>query len=216
MELSQEGINFIKGFEGCVLHPYLDQGGTPTIGWGMTYYPGTFTKVKMTDSSLTQAQADSFFLLIVKPFSTGVVEACRGSLNDNQLTALTDFAYNCGLGAFKQSTLLQHVNQNCVVESDFTLYDHIGQEVSVGLLNRRKAEYQLFIKPINIMDKTLITPETPITIQINSISVNVDLIQNGQTVQSGATESVSVTPELIAAFQKSNLVAEGATNVTVA
>lgn len=149
MQPSQKGLNFIKSYEGCVLHPYLDQGGIPTIGYGMTYYPDTDKHVKMTDPVLTQAQADSLFLLMVKPYADAVLEATSGVLlNQNQLDALTSFTYNCGIGAFQQSTLCQHVLLNKVTEADFTLYDHVGKQVLVGLLKRREAEYQLFITSI--------------------------------------------------------------------
>lgn len=222
MQISEQGIKFIQSYEGCRLSVYLDQGGTPTIGYGFTHYPDGI-QVKMTDKPLTQEQADSMFLLIVQPYSTGVIEACIGSvqsLTQQQIDSLTSFAYNCGLGAFRQSVLLQHVLLNKVTEEDFTMYDHVGQKVSVGLLARRKAEYQLFITssgvqivpPIKTME---ITSETPSVIKINSITVNVDILQNGETVQSGANETVEVTPELITAFQNSNLVAPEATNVTV-
>jgi hypothetical protein len=105
----------------------------------------------MTDKLLTQVQADTFFISMVKPYATGVIEACGGYINQNQLDALTSFTYNCGVGAFRQSTLLQNVLHGKVTEADFTLYDHVGKQVSVGLLNRRKAEYQLFIKPIAVV-----------------------------------------------------------------
>lgn len=158
MKISPEGIKFIQSYEGCKLYPYLDQGGIATIGYGFTYYPDG-TKVKITDKAITIEQADEMFALIVKPYADGIIEATTGShvlLNQNQLDALTSFAYNCGLGAFRQSTLCQHVLLNRVTEEDFTLYDHVNGQVSVGLLKRRKAEYQVFIKPV-----TVITPVTP-------------------------------------------------------
>jgi hypothetical protein len=71
--LDQSGIDLIIGFEGCVLHPYLDQTRTPTIGIGMTYYPSTGKKVTMADKPLTKDQAYSEFLLLVKPFELGYI-----------------------------------------------------------------------------------------------------------------------------------------------
>lgn len=156
MELTPNGYKFIKQFEGCVLHPYLDQGGVPTIGWGMTHYPDG-TKVTMSDKSLTQEDADAMFQLLVIPYSDGVIEALGSTvqLNTNQLCALTDFAYNCGLGAFKQSLLCEHVKNGNVTEQDFTVYDHVGQKEILGLFNRRKAEYDLYVTPIiNVPNKT--------------------------------------------------------------
>lgn len=150
--LSSAGIDFIKGFEGCSLTPYEDVGGTATIGYGFTHYPNGMV-VTMQDTPLTQEEADAMFLEIVQPYCDGVKSVCNVSLNDDQLAALTSFAYNLGVKAFQRSSLAQHVNQNCVVESDFTTYDHVGNNVVQGLLNRRIAEYNLFITSVPNVEK---------------------------------------------------------------
>lgn len=218
--VTPNGLIFIKNFEGCKLSPYLDMAGTPTIGWGMTYYPDTGKSVTMTDNPLTQAEADNYFILMVKPYTEGILEAVEGSveLNSNQLCALTDFAYNLGVGAFKQSTLCQHVKDNCVVEADFTEFDHAGGQVVQGLLNRRIAEYQLFITPIVAPIKTM-EPTTNVSsdaptptvdqtteqiIKINSVTVNYDQIVNGITQNAGIAVTVKLTPELLAELKSSN------------
>ena len=146
--MNEQGLKFIQSWEGCILHPYKDSGGTPTSGWGMTYYPTTGIKVEMTDNALTQEQADAMFVLMVKPFYEGVLEATGSVLNPNQMDACTSFAYNCGLGAFKDSLLLAHIKEHSVVETDFTQYDHVGLTVNAGLLKRRQSEYNLFITPM--------------------------------------------------------------------
>lgn len=220
MNISKEGIDFIKSYEGCRLRPYLDQGGVPTIGWGFTYYPNGI-KVTMNDLPMSQMIADQDFLLIVKPYADNVVEACIGShipLNQSQLDALTSFSYNCGVGAFKQSTLLQHVLKGNVVEADFTLYDHVKGQVSVGLLNRRKAEYQLFIKSIKTMENTevndgqAITAETPQVCTINSVTVSITNTVNGVESLSESF-TIPVLPEIIA-YVQANKIASGY-NITV-
>lgn len=205
MEISEQGQKFIQSYEGCILHPYLDQGGTPTIGYGFTYYPNG-TKVKITDPSITQAQADEMFTQIVKPYADGVLEATSGvSLNQNKLDALTSFSYNCGLAAFRQSTLCQHVLLNRVTEADFTLYDHVNGAVSVGLLNRRKAEYQVFIKPItaqpvpptNIMNTTTwVKFYNSTTKEVNTVFVADQVFQkDGQTFEFATAEEMLAKSE---------------------
>lgn len=194
------GIDFIKGFEGCILHPYLDEGGTPTIGWGFTHYPNG-VQVTMNDASLTQAQADEMLTEIVKSYCNAVLAAC--SPNQNQLNALTSFTYNLGIGAFNASTLLQHVKEGTVVEADFTVYDHVNGQVSVGLLKRREAEYQLFITPIKTMDETTtadVTPATAQTVKLTKVMVSYDKTENGVTIQGEA--SIPVTPEIVAIFKQ--------------
>ncbi len=44
--------------EACVLHPYLDGTGVPTIGWGSITMPDG-ARVTMQSRALTQAEADA-------------------------------------------------------------------------------------------------------------------------------------------------------------
>ena len=212
MELTPNDLKFISDFEGCILHPYDDGFGNITICQGFTHYPDG-TEVTMGDKALTQSQCDTMFQEEVKPYATGVLDVVSVPLNTNQLCSLTDFAYNCGLGAFKQSTLCQHVKNHCVVEQDFTEYDHAGGQVLQGLLNRRKAEYQLFITPILATNKIMeptettvggatpeVTPQTPKVLKIESITVVYSEFENGISVTEHNSESVSITPELLTAL----------------
>lgn len=222
MELSQAGMAFIQSFEGCILHPYLDSGGTATIGWGCTHYPNG-TAVNINDPAITQAQANSMFATELETYVQGVLATVTIVLNQNQLDSLADFTYNCGIGAFQKSTLAQHVNGQCVVEEDFTLYDHIGETVSQELLTRRQAEYQLFIKSINSMENTnttagaevnggaTITAETPQILTIQSVTVAFVQSVAGKPDVSG-TFVIPAGPEVIAAVQEK---IEAGWNITV-
>lgn len=213
--MTDELLNFIKSFEGCRLSSYLDVGGVATIGWGMTYYPDTDISVKMTDKALTQQEADDYFISMVKPYYKGVYASTGGGLNVNQMTALVDFAYNLGLGAFKQSDLLTHVLKGTVTESDFTIYDHVGHVENQGLLARRIAEYTLFMKveplPINqnnnMESEQQVVAEVqarPQTVTIKSVTVVFDRTENGETIQTGGTTTVNITSEILAALQNPN------------
>lgn len=221
MKTSINGLKFIQSFEGCILHPYLDQGGTATIGFGFTFYPGG-RKVTMSDPALTQAEADDYFEQIVSGFCVSVLGLLTITPTQNQIDSLTDFAYNLGIGAFQSSTLLQHVNQKCVVEEDFTIYDHIGKEVSVGLLARRKAEYELFISASNqstTMENTStvqtnVTPETPQTLIITAMTVTYQKAINGQVVDT-RTVNVVANEAVCAALQADPSLAAPGWNISV-
>lgn len=211
--LDDNGLNFIKSFEGCVLNPYLDTTGTPTIGWGMTYYPDSDKYVTLQDSPLTQAQADAYFVEMVKPYEEAVSESCTIFLTQNQFNALTDFAYNLGVGALKSSVLIEHINSHCMVESDFTEYDHANGKVSEVLLKRRQAEFSLFVSNTNIMENTptpaenatapgpVVTPATAQTVVLNTVKVFWTRTENGETA-TGETD-LPITPEIVAAFTAS-------------
>lgn len=195
MELSEKGLNFIKSFEGCILHPYDDGFGNISIGWGMTYYPDTGIAVKMTDNVITQAQADAYFLLMVKPYATGTTEALGGTvINQNQFNVLVDFAYNCGIGSFRESTLCEHVKTNTVVESDFTEYDHIGITVNADLLVRRQAEYNLFMTvdmTITSVPVSPITNKSSITTKMNSTTTETLRVLSNTVSTDGAHTNIA-------------------------
>ena len=147
-QLDQAGLALITEFEGCILHPYRDQVGIPTIGIGMTYYPGTGAKVTMADPPITQQQADDYFLEIAKPYANIVHFATVPILNQNQFNALFCFCYNIGIGGFKKSTVLRLVNQNITddrLKQAFLMWDKADGQVLEDLVERRIKEYETYI-----------------------------------------------------------------------
>lgn len=102
-QLSEQGAEFIKRFEGLRLTAYNDGTGVMTIGYGHT------GDVKAGET-ITQAEADSYFREDVKWAVDTVNNAVKVKLQKNQFDALVSFAYNVGEGAFKSSTLLKDLN----------------------------------------------------------------------------------------------------------
>lgn len=147
-QLDEAGISLIQGFEGIVLHPYLDQVGIPTIGIGMTYYPSTGKKVTMKDVPLTLAQVHSEFLLLVKPFELAVYSTTRDDLKQYEFNALVSLTYNIGTTGFKGSTVHRLVNQGITGEplkEAFLMWDKADHKVLKDLVKRRTKEYQTYL-----------------------------------------------------------------------
>jgi len=72
-------------------------------------------------------------------------------VNDNQIGALTSFAYNVGLANLKSSTLLKMVNNNPndkEIHLQFMRWNKANKKVMKGLTRRREAESQLYFKPM--------------------------------------------------------------------
>ena len=72
-------------------------------------------------------------------------------VNDNQIGALTSFAYNVGIGNLKSSTLLKMVNNNPndkEIALQFARWNKAASKVMNGLTRRRAAESQLYFKPM--------------------------------------------------------------------
>lgn len=150
MRISQEGIDFIKGYEQCRLAPYLPTSrDRPTIGWGMTFYPDGRT-VTLQDAPLTQEQADEMFRQIMARFEAGVSEHVHVELDQNEFDALVSFAYNVGLAAFTQSTLLRKLNRGDYdgAAAEFPRWNKQGGVVLRGLTRRRAAEQAMFLQRV--------------------------------------------------------------------
>ncbi len=149
MQISPNGVAFIRRHEGLKLHAYLDSAGVPTIGYGTTHYPGG-AAVKLRDV-VTAAQAETYFQFDLQPLVLTVARMVTHALTQNQFDALVSFAYNEGAPRLKGSTLLRYVNAgNFPAAADqFTLWDkaHVdGRLVEVpGLLTRRQDERALFL-----------------------------------------------------------------------
>ena len=149
MNLSNNGLNLIKGFEGFKSAPYLDSAGVATIGYGTILYPDG-TAVTMNDSPITEAQAEQYLAFEINQKTSSIDQMVTSSVNQNQFDALVSFAYNLGLGALHGSTLLKLVNQSDFANAalEFPKWDHAGGVVVAGLLTRRLAEQTLFSTPI--------------------------------------------------------------------
>ena len=129
-------------FEGLYLRPYLCPAGVPTIGYGSTFYDDG-RKVRLTDQSITRYKADQLldFMLRTK-FMPAVIKLCPGLETESQLGAITDFAFNLGINALKNSTLRKKINAGDWVSAkkEILKWNKAGGKELEGLKKRRLAE----------------------------------------------------------------------------
>lgn len=145
-QISVKGINLIKKYEGLSLKPYKCPAGLATIGYGATYYPNGI-KVKLTDKSISEYEASTMLTNMVRHYEIAVDSYTRDDLNQSQFDALVSFAYNCGLGNLKSSTLLKKVNANpndTSIRQEFLKWNKGGGKVLAGLTKRRIEEANLY------------------------------------------------------------------------
>ncbi len=152
--LNKESKDLIKSFESCKLTAYECPTSLAlpkskkfwTIGWGNTFYANK-SKVKQGDK-ITQKEADDLFDKILAEFEKSVTKLTTVKLTDNQLGALTSFAYNVGAKNLENSTLLKYVNEGKLelAASEFGKWNKAGGKVLNGLVTRRKREAELFLK----------------------------------------------------------------------
>lgn len=161
----------LKETEGIRLNAYQDTGGIWTIGIGATFYENG-KKVQSTDK-ITLQRAYELFHFHLQYFENGVKKLVTSKINDNQLSALTMFAFNVGLGQFKASTLLKLVNNNPndeLIKKEFPKWNKDNGKVLGGLVTKRKLELQLYFKPISFL-QNLIKPAVIIPVALFFYSV---------------------------------------------
>ncbi len=143
MQISHNGIQFLKQWEGFEANAYKDTGGVWTIGYGTIKWKGQPVAQGM---AITEKEAELALQEDLAWAQTAVNQLVRVSLTQNMFDALVSFVYNVGETAFQKSTLLRLLNQGNYTEVSKQFerwrFDN-GKEVK-GLLNRREAERALF------------------------------------------------------------------------
>ena len=148
MKIDKTGLDLIAEFEGLRLKPYLCSAGVPTIGYGSTFYENG-SKVKLTDMPITKLRADQLLRNTADKFAEKVAVLITKPVTQNQFNALVSFAFNVGIGALRNSTLLKKVNVNpndTTIKSEFLRWNKAGGRVVNGLTKRREKEALIYFK----------------------------------------------------------------------
>ena len=140
MNISPEGIEFIKEHEGCKLRAYQDSIGVWTIGVGHT------SGVKEGDE-IDDAEADRLLREDLVWVEKCIANSVSVALTQNQYDALCSWIFNLGCSSFRKSTLLSYLNQgeDDLAAKEFLKWNRAGGKVLAGLTNRREAESELFL-----------------------------------------------------------------------
>lgn len=128
------------------LKAYQDPAGVWTLGFGHTQ------NVK-PDDWCTADGAEVFLDMDLAPACDAVTTLVNAPLNDNQFAALVWFAFNVGVGAFADSTLVKRLNQTppdySSVPAELAKWNMITVDgkkvVSNGLVHRRALETALWL-----------------------------------------------------------------------
>lgn len=145
MEISSNGIELIKSFEGLRLTPYLDSAGKDTIGYGHLILPGE------QFGAITQSQATEILKNDVAKAERIVKQRITAELNQNQYDSLVSLAFNVP-EALYSGTVDDKINNHeplDVLEKTWKAWSKVknssGQLVtSGGLVDRRSREWDLY------------------------------------------------------------------------
>ena len=147
MRTSDNGISLIKQFEGVRLTAYKAIPEEPyyTIGYGH-YGADVYQGMK-----ITQAQAEAYLKTDLIRYENAVKNTVKISLNQHQFDALVSFTYNCGANSLKSLVSGRTARQ---IAEKLPSYCYASGRKLEGLVRRRKAEKELFMKEDDIdMDK---------------------------------------------------------------
>lgn len=141
MKTSENGIAFIKKFEGFRAALYQDGSGVKTIGYGHALLPGEHMSV------ITEAQGEALLREDLQKAEMCIHKLIDYPLTQNQFDALASFVFNIGCHAFSYSNVYRYLKDKSF--SDAVTYwgkwTHNAYGFStLGLTNRRKQEISLF------------------------------------------------------------------------
>lgn len=138
MKTSKTGIELIKCFEGLRLSAYkaVSTEKFYTIGYG--HYGADVSR----ETIITKERAEELLTKDLEKFEKAVT-ALNRTWTQNQFDALVSFAFNCGAANLKRLVANRDTLQ---IADAFLLYNKAGGKVLSGLVRRRKAERDLFLK----------------------------------------------------------------------
>lgn len=151
MELSEAGLDFIKGFEELRLDCYKDQAGKPTVGWGHLVRPG---EPFVLGQRITIGQAQALLRADVAVTVAGVNRALGNMVMlQNAFDACVSLAFNIGVDAFDGSTPWRLAKAKVFIPSQIRAAFGAWNKVrrfgilvpSRGLTRRRAAEADMYL-----------------------------------------------------------------------
>jgi lysozyme len=175
-QIGQPGLDIIKLYESCRLHPYLCPSNYLTIGWGHLLQPkwdaalfglpveelkriktecesaGRLTR-EASKLFIYQEVADKLLAQDVKQTALFVHSLIRVPLNQNQFDALVSFVFNIKQNQFVDSTLRKKLNAGdyAGASKEFPRWKYGTvngvKTVLPGLVARRETEQALFNLP---------------------------------------------------------------------
>lgn len=134
-----------RRFEGLYLKPYLCPAGVPTIGYGSTRYEDG-RRVSFADPAITRERAEELLMWELRTVCVPqVLKLCPGLNTHERTAAILDFAFNCGVGNLRASTLRKKINAGewGDVPAELMKWTRGGGRVLKGLQLRRAAEAAL-------------------------------------------------------------------------
>lgn len=130
---------FIASWEGKRLTAYRCSAGIWTIGYG-------HTKGVREGDTCSEEQVQQWLIEDIRSHVNQLSHYINVPVTENEFIALTSLAFNVGVTAVSGSALLRKLNAGDTEAAATVFLDfcYAGGKRVKGLVNRRKAEYELF------------------------------------------------------------------------
>lgn len=147
MQLSSDGLKFIKWWEGCKLKPYIDADGHLTVGYGHLITPNNIEAYR---NGITMLTAENLLRQDVQFAVNQVNYLCESILpllSQQQFDMLVSFVFNVGVTQFIRGSVLKDLKAKKFSDATTTMllycHDKFGKVID-GLKKRRQMEVKVF------------------------------------------------------------------------
>lgn len=141
--ITSNGLQLIKRFEGFSSAIYSDSAGLPTIGCGHLLKSYEVAAFK---AGITKAKAEELLKQDVTVAESAVIRLINVPLTNDQFDALVSFTFNVGAGALQRSTLRARLNREeyWLAPEEMMKWIYANGKKVQGLILRRMAEVELY------------------------------------------------------------------------
>jgi lysozyme len=145
----QAALDLVKTSEGFISERSPDPIGLPTIGYGHKLKQGDPLWDATIDESHAEALADDDLERVAIELTSVLGPSQVSLFTDGQWSALLDFTFNLGIGAFEGSTLcaMLKAGHTSTAGAQFERWVYAGNppQKLPGLVTRRAAEADLWL-----------------------------------------------------------------------
>ncbi len=146
-DVSVNGLNFIRMFEGRALRAYQDSVGVWTIGYGITNMDKGVGFVVKRGATVTADWAETSLLQSLRnnymPTVRRVLDPAKCAAPQGAFDAALSFHFNTGAVARASWPRYLMAHANPQAEANLKAYNRAGGRVLAGLTRRRAAEWQI-------------------------------------------------------------------------
>lgn len=147
LAVDEDGLAFVRRWEGCRLLPYRCPAGKLTVGVGHVIRPG---EPYREGQAITQGEADLLLFGDLAPVSRAIVRGFGEQVQtQSQHTALASFAFNLGTGWLMRGSVWEAVHEGGNVPAAMLRFSKARVRGVLtelpGLVARRKAEGALWL-----------------------------------------------------------------------